>query len=272
MTTNTIDRFTNRVANYVKYRPGYPPAVLQLFKDKMNLTEASIVADVGSGPGISARMFLENGNKVYGVEPNAAMRKAAEEILKEFPNFRSINGNSEETTLPASSVDFVMAAQAFHWFKIEPTRIEFQRILKPGGYVALIWNLRQVDSTPFLKEYEQFILDYANDYQEVRHANITGPLKDSPGRSANGPTDRSPVAADLMTFFSDGFEHAVFKNIQVFDFEGLRGRLFSASYMPAEDSELGAKIEKELNRLFTKHASDGRIEIFYDTNIFYSKW
>jgi hypothetical protein len=123
-----------------------------------------------------------------------------------------------------------------------------------------------------LKEYEQFIIDNANDYEEVRHDNITGPLKESPGRSPAGASDRSPVAADLVKFFSGGFEHAVFENVQVFDFEGLKGRLFSSSYMPAEDSERGCEIEKELYRLFTKHAEGGKIEIFYDTNIFYSKW
>jgi SAM-dependent methyltransferase len=272
MAISTAERFTNRVENYVKYRPGYPPAVLQLFKDKMNLTDSSVIADVGSGPGISARMFLENGNIVYGVEPNDAMREAAEEVLKEFPKFRSVKGTSEDTALPDGSVDIIIAAQAFHWFKVEPTKREFERILKPGGHVALMWNLRQLDSTPFLKEYEQFILDNANDYEEVRHANITGPLKESPGKASTGVSDRSPVAADLFKFFSGGFEHAVFENAQVFDFEGLKGRLFSSSYMPAEDTERGRGIEKELFSLFTKHAEKGKIKIFYDTNIFYSKW
>ncbi|HYJ89857.1 MAG TPA: class I SAM-dependent methyltransferase, partial [Pyrinomonadaceae bacterium] len=145
MTLNTVERFSNRVANYVKYRPGYPAEVLQLFRDKMNLTKASVMADIGTGPGISARMFVENGNIVYGVEPNDAMRAAAEEIFRKFPNFHSVNGDSENTTLPDASLDFVIAAQAFHWFKPEPTRDEFRRILKPGGYVALIWNLRQLD-------------------------------------------------------------------------------------------------------------------------------
>ena len=164
MATNTVERFTNRVANYVRYRPGYPPAVLELFKEKMGLAATSVIADVGSGPGISARIFLDNGNTLFGIEPNDAMRDAAEDLLARFSNFHSINGSSEATTLPDESVDFVTAAQAFHWFKVEPTKTEFRRILKLGGYVALIWNLRQLDSTPFLAEYEQFILDKANDY------------------------------------------------------------------------------------------------------------
>src|SRR4051812_14029321 len=134
--SDTVERFSNRVANYVRYRPTYPPQVLQLFKEKMGLSHESIVADIGSGPGISARQFLENGNTVYCVEPNDAMRSAAEDVLKSFDGFRSVKGDSENTTLPDASVDFVTAAQAFHWFKPEPTKQEFRRILKPSGYVA----------------------------------------------------------------------------------------------------------------------------------------
>jgi len=248
---STVERFSNRVANYVKYRPTYPREVLQLFKEKMGLTSDSIVVDVGSGPGVLARQFLENGNTVYCVEPNDAMREAAEELLAEYAGFRSVNGSSEETTLPETSVDFITAAQAFHWFRPEPTREEFQRILKPDGYVALIWNIRQLDSTPFLREYEQFIIDHANDYGAVRHENIT--------------------ETEIAAFFDKGYEKASFDNIQVFDFEGLRGRLFSSSYIPAEDTEKGVQTEKDLRALFERHSRKGRIEILYDTEIYYSK-
>jgi len=248
---STVERFSNRVANYVKYRPTYPPEVLRLFQEKMGLTSDSIVADVGSGPGILARQFLENGNTVYCVEPNDAMREAAEELLANYAGFRSINGSSEETTLPDASVDFITAAQAFHWFRPKPTKTEFFRILKPDGYVALIWNIRQLDSTPFLREYEQFIIDHANDYGAVRHENIT--------------------ETEIAAFFDKGYEKASFDNIQVFDFEGLRGRLFSSSYIPAEDTEKGVQTEKDLRALFERHSRKGRIEILYDTEIYYSK-
>ena len=250
--TNTVERFSNRVENYIKYRPTYPPAVLELFKDKMGLTTASFVADIGSGPGISARQFLENGNTVYCVEPNDAMRSAAEELLRGYAGFRSVKGDSENTTLPDESIDFVTAAQAFHWFKPEPTKAEFRRILRRGGFVALIWNLRQLDSTPFLIEYEQFILAHANDYAAVRHDNIT--------------------EAEIADFFDGSFQRARFDNIQVFDLDGLKGRLFSSSYMPSENTDNGRAVEKDLHDLFTKYAENGKIEIFYDTNVFFSKW
>lgn len=249
--SDTVERFSNRVANYVKYRPGYPAGVLELFRDEMGLNQGSVIADVGSGTGISARVFLENGNAVYGIEPNAAMRGAAEHLLKDFPNFYSIDGTAEETSLPDESVDIVIAAQAFHWFEPEATRAEFERILRPGGYIALMWNERQLDSTEFLREYEKFLLKFGTDYQKVRHENITGEV--------------------LQGFFRRPFRRQTFENVQVLDFEGFKGRMLSASYMPAEDSpRFGAMID-ELQTLFAKYSESGKIRVFYDTNVFYTQ-
>ena len=246
---NSVERFSNRVANYVKYRPGYPAEGIEFFTERLGLTPDSFVADVGSGTGLSARLFLENGNTVYGVEPNAAMRVAAEEFLQDLPNFKSIDGTSETTTLPDASVDHVIAAQAFHWFELVETRREFKRILKPDGYVSLIWNERQTETTPFLRDYEQLLLKYGNDYKEVRHEQINSDV--------------------LSAFFLVPFEQATFANEQIFDFDGLKGRLLSASYMPSEKDEAYEPMIKELGSLFAKHAESGRIKVFYDTNIFY---
>jgi len=270
MMTNSVERFSNRVENYIKYRPAYPPEILDVFNDKMGLTKQSVVADIGSGPGVLTRLFLENGNVTYGVEPNQGMRAAAERLLNQFHNFRSVNGTAEATGLGGASVDLVTAGQAFHWFKSEPTRKEFKRILKPGGYCSLIWNMRQLDSTSFLREYEQFIVDNSTDYNEVRHERIAGPLPDSPARSAE-PSNKLEMAGELMKFFADGFEYASFDNVQIFDFDGLKGRLFSSSYMPAEETERGRKIALDLHQLFARHERESRIEILYDTNIFYGQ-
>jgi SAM-dependent methyltransferase len=246
---NTVERFSNRVANYVKYRPGYPAEVIQFLKDQLGLTVDSVIADIGSGTGLSARLFLENDNTVYGVEPNAAMREAAEEYLKSFPNFKSIDGTSEATTLPDESVDHLIAAQAFHWFEPEGTRNEFKRILKPDAYVSLIWNERQIDSTPFLREYEQLLLKYGKDYTDVRHEQIDSDV--------------------LSAFFLLPFEHMSFPNEQIFDFDGLKGRMLSSSYMPSETDEAYEPMIKELESLFAKHAESGKIKVLYDTNIYY---
>ena len=251
MKADTIERFSNRVENYIKYRPHYPPDVLELFKKELGLTADSIVADVGSGTGISAKLFLENGNTVYGVEPNDGMRLAAEQYLASFPTFRSLKGRADETGLSSNSIDFVIAAQAFHWFEPAVTRNEFMRILKPGGYVALIWNERQIDTTRFLIEYEQFLLGYANDYRLVRHENV------------NDET--------LKGFFEKPFERKTFGNVQILDFDGLKGRVLSSSYMPAESDERFERMVEELRTLFAKYAENDRIKIFYDTRVYYTK-
>ncbi len=249
---DSVERFSNRVENYVKYRPSYPTDVLEVFRDEMGLTPSSVLADVGSGTGISSKLFLDNGNVVYGVEPNAKMREAAAEFLAAYPNFYNIDGTSTATNLFTASVDIVIAAQAFHWFDPEPTRAEFKRILKPGGWMALMWNERQLNTTPFLIEYELLLLKYASDYTKVRHDNI------------NEET--------LTAFFDGDFLTANFANKQVLDFDGIKGRVSSSSYMPSESDSRYPMMVEELRTLFAKHAESDRITVFYDTNVFYKQY
>lgn len=249
--TETVERFSNRVDNYVKYRPDYPREVVRLLRENCRLTRESVVADIGCGTGISCRMFLENGNRVFGVEPNAAMRSAAERQLGEFPWFISVDGTAENTTLATASVDFAVAAQAFHWFDVETSVAEFRRILKPGGYIVLIWNERRLDATPFLIEYEQFLLKYGRDYAAVRHDRI----------------DEATLAPAL----GGRMRTATFEYIQEFDLDGLTGRMLSSSYMPAETDPVFPAMADELRALFANHAENGRIKVFYDTNVFYAQ-
>jgi SAM-dependent methyltransferase len=248
--TDTVERFSNRVANYVKYRPQYPLEIIGHLSQYCGLTSDSVIADVGCGPGMSSKMFLENGNRVYGVEPNDAMRSAAEEYLAQFPRFTPVKGTSDDTTLPDASVDMIVAAQAFHWFDAEKTRPEFKRIGRPGCRTVLIWNIRQEETTPFLIEYEEFIRKYSIDYHVVRHNNITD--------------------QEIGEFLGPDFEVATFDNVQVFDFAGLLGRLTSSSYMPPEGHESFGPMAEALGTLFAKHEQNGRIEILYDTKVYYA--
>lgn len=250
--SDPTQRFSNRAANYVKYRPGYPPDVLELFRAEMGLTPDSVVADIGSGTGISAKIFLENENTVYGVEPNETMRSAGEEFLARFPRFHSVNGTAENTGLPDDSVDIVIAAQAFHWFDQQRTRKEFVRIMKPEGYAALIWNERQLNTTPFLRDYEKFLLKFADDYTRVRHENVN--------------------EAALKSFFQKDFRKAVFSNSQVLDRDGLLGRVMSSSYMPTEADPRFSKMKNELGALVANHGENGNIELLYDTTIYYTQF
>lgn len=248
---NTIERFSNRVENYVKYRPTYPQEVFQTFRDEMNLQKTSVVADIGAGTGISARVFLENGNTVFGVEPNRAMRDAAENFLNAFPNFRSIDGTAENTMLADDSVDLAIAAQAFHWFNHEKARAEFKRILKADGFAALLWNERQLDSNDFLRAYERLLIRFGSDYETVRHDNVSDET--------------------LRAFFKKDYGRAAFPNVQALDFDGLKGRILSSSYMPTDGDRNFAPMLAELRRLFADYEKDSRIEILYTTNIYYAQ-
>ncbi len=248
--SDTINRFSDRVANYVKFRPDYPEEVVDLLRHDCALHPDSIIADIGSGTGKLSELFLKNGNQVYGVEPNAAMREAAETILSQYERFVSRDGSAEHTGLQSSSIDFVIAGQAFHWFDQRKAYLEFNRILKPEGWVALVWNERRLDSTPFLKEYESLLLRSGTDYQQVRHENITSGLTD---------------------FFARGLNTARFDNVQHFDFEGLSGRVLSSSYTPGPDHPQFKSMMEELRQLFDRHARGGVVAIEYDTSVYYGK-
>ncbi len=245
---SSITRFSDRVTDYVRYRPGYPAQMLQIIKEKIQLTADSSVADIGSGTGISSAVFLENGNKVYAIEPNKGMRLAAEARFSDSSNFVSINGSAEETKLRKESIDFVFCAQSFHWFNNDQTKAEFARILKPDGHIVLAWNIRKAND-PFQKEYEVLLREIP-DYNQVSHT--------------NNATEHS-----IRKFFLPrALHHDSVPNSQTFDVEGLKGRLLSCSYFPKEGEEYERLINKAVT-LFKKYQQNGIIGFEYDTMIYW---
>lgn len=247
--SNATSRFSDRVENYVRYRPGYPVEVIGALKADCGFRPEHVIADVASGTGIWTRMLLENGNRVFAVEPNADMRTAGERLLEAFPKFTSVAGTAEVTGLADHSVDFVTAAQAGHWFNREKSRREFARILEPDGWLVLLWNERCVDTTPFLRAYEQMLLTYGTDYEDVRHERTTDAVNEF--------------------FDPEPYQERTFDMRQEFDYTGLEGRLLSSSYAPGPGHVKHEPMLAELRTIFEAHAVDGRVAFDYKTRVYF---
>jgi len=245
-------RFTNRVENYLKYRPSYPAAIISLMTSECGLTRDHVVADVGSGTGFLTELFLKNGNPVVGVEPNLEMRRAGDQLLANYPNFSSVAGAAEATTLAEHSVDFVTAAQSFHWFEQQAARREFERILKPDGWVMIAWNGFREEKSAVLRGYHEVLLRYGTDYSDVR---------------------REISDTNVESFFSPGeCKCARFEFQQFFDFEGFKGRLLSASYAPQEGDADYEPMLRELRKVFDANEKDGKVAFDYETEVYYGQF
>jgi len=245
--TDSRERFSDRVDDYVRYRPGYPPPLVDAVLAAA-AAAVQVVADIGSGTGIFTRLLLERGARVAGIEPNAKMRQAAETALQSFPAFTSIDGSAEDTGLADHSLDLVTAAQAFHWFNNDRARREFARVLKPGGRLALVWNRRRLEE-PFQQAYEALLREYSADYGRIHHLTLADD--------------------EIGAFFAPGeMTLTQFENLQILDFDALLGRLRSASYCPPENTPAYRSLVAGLRRLFADHAENGEIRFAYDSRLY----
>lgn len=245
-------RFSTRVDNYVKYRPGYPIEVIELIEGSCKTTTDVVIADVGSGTGIFSKSLLERGFTVMGVEPNREMRMAAERMLAGVENFKSISGRAEETELPDRSVDAITSAQAVHWFDLEKTQVEFKRILKTEGWLFILWNDRMTDTYPFLRCYEGLLQKYGTDYDQSVHRNI-------------GKDEM------VQLFGHDRFQMNTFKNEQHLDYDGLKGRLLSSSYTPEKSHPDYEPMIEELGELFDEYNQNQTVVFDYNTVVYYGR-
>lgn len=243
------ERFSDRVADYVRYRPGYPEEIVRILEKASGISPARTrIADVGAGTGISALLFARDGYAVTAVEPNDAMRAECDRLLACDPHYRSVKGTAEATTLDAGSIDLVVAAQAFHWFDRDRARAELARILAPNGVCALVWNDRRVDP-PFLGEYEDALLRLGIDYAKVRHQNVSDEV--------------------IRAWFRNPCTHESVPNHQDFDRDGLIGRALSSSYVPKRGQPNHDELMAELDRIFTAYAENGRVRFAYDTQLWF---
>ncbi len=239
------ERFSNRVEDYIRYRPSYPPEVITLLRNECALGPNWTIADIGAGPGNLARLFLTNGNRVLAVEPNQEMREAGENLLAGEAGYTSIAGSAEETGLPDNSVEMITAGQAFHWFDQAPARLEFERILKPGGWLVLVWNTRKADASSFARRYDEMLQSL--------------------------PMDQCRKAADdeIEAFYPPGkLTKTILYNEQRLDRQSFIGRVLSSSYIPKEGEEGHEQLIRGLNLLFDAESQDGVVVFPYDTEVY----
>lgn len=245
------ERFTSRVDDYVRSRPGYPPQVVELLRERLGLQPPAALADMGCGTGLLARPLLEAGYDVTGIEPNASMRAAGERLLRDFARFRMVAASAEQTSLPPASFDAIVVGQAFHWFDAQAAGTEFARLLKPRGWIVLVWNERDTESSAFLRDYEMLLLRHCPAYTRTRGQYVA----------------REAVDA----FFSPGrCELAVFDNHQNLDLDGLCRRLQSSSYVPNQGPD-SRRVLRAARELFEHHAHGGQVRLAYQTVVYYGR-
>lgn len=239
---NPCGRFSDRVRDYVRYRPDYPAAAFDHMLAGLATGPGCVVADVGAGTGIATRALAARGVRVLAVEPNAEMRAAAEP----HPLVEWRDGSAEHTGLPDASVQLVLCAQAFHWFRAPEALAEFQRVLAPGGRLALLWNTRSADDA-FTAGYTAAIRAVSGD-----HAAEMRPF-DAGVVSAEGRFEPAALAR---------FDHA-----QRTDLTGLVGRATSASYVPKQ-GEPFERLQGLLAALHERHRdADGFVTLRYVTEL-----
>jgi len=250
MTLDPIKRFTGRAENYDKYRPTYPKEIILELKSKINMTPDKIIVEIGSGTGKLTKILLEEGYTVYGVEPNDEMRELAERSFRDSSKFISINGRAENTTIDDDFADFIIIAQAIHWFKPIETLREFHRILKPEGKIAIIWNQRDIEGSNLQKRYEEILLTYSPEYRNMPHRNLDQ-LK-----------IREYIEPSSMREYKCKFS-------QNLSFSDMKGRLDSTSYVPKQDDPNYTSLIKELREMFDSFQKNELLEFPYITRLLY---
>jgi ubiquinone/menaquinone biosynthesis C-methylase UbiE len=248
----STERFSTRVDAYREHRPRYPRAILGLLQSACSLTQQTTIADIAAGTGLLAEVFLENGNPVIAVEPNAPMRAVCEELRAEFPLLRCTDGTAEATGLASHSTDMVTVGQAMHWFNLDKTRAEFVRILRPGGWCVVIYNHRKMHGDAFHEGYEHILIEFGKDYRMVQSSHLT--------------EDK------LAAFFAPvPMQSATLPNHQDLTLEGLTGRILSSSYMPQQGDAKYQAMMDAVETLFEAHARDGMVRMEYEVAVCWGK-
>lgn len=250
MPVEPTERFSNRVESYKRHRPGYPTAIVDLLTHECGLDDNSVIADVAAGTGLLSEIFLSRGYRVIAVEPNQQMRDACATLTSQYPQLQCVDGTAETTSLADNSIDLATVGQAMHWFDLKRTRNEFVRVLRSGGWCAVIYNNRCMAGDAFQEGYEKILAEYGTDYGAVRGSHLT--------------------EERLAAFFvPDAMSSAVFANSQQLTLEALQGRILSSSYMPQPGHPRYSEMSRTIEDLFSENETGGHVRMEYDCVVCY---
>ncbi|MGC1872540.1 MAG: class I SAM-dependent methyltransferase [Acidobacteriaceae bacterium] len=243
-------RFADRATVYHRYRSKFPPELLDVLRERCGLQAHSVIADVGAGTGMLAELFLANGNRTFAVEPNAEMLALCRRLCEPYPNLTCVQASAEATTLPDASVDIVAVGRALHWFDLPAAKREFQRVLVPGGWLAVMGNIWERETGDFAKEYDSAVLKHARDLSTAK--------------------DRYTIfePARLQDFLALAKMEAVtLSRTRKVTLEELIGRTVSISYAPLPDQPGYPAMCDELTAIFYRHQQNSTVEVAEDWSV-----
>ena len=262
------ERFSGKAGLYSAGRPSYAEGFLQELRSLYGFGGDTVVADIGSGTGKLTKQLLQLGCRVFGVEPNEDMRRAAEADLAGYPGFGSIKGDASHTTLPDRSVDAVTVAQAFHWFPVDEFRQECLRICRPGGRIFLIWNQRDM-SSPLVQDLHRLYTRYGKDFTGFNQGLTEDDERirrffraDEPSGDRNPCYDRKEYPNPLT------YDREEYPNPLTYDREGFRIRCLSSSHSPKSGEGNYEAYMREVDRIFDEYAEDGRLHMPNRTTVY----
>lgn len=245
-------RFSGRVESYRLHRPGYPAAIVDLLTRECGLSTRSTISDVAAGTGLLTEIFLARGFNVIAVEPNQQMREACTTLTAQYHQLKCVERTAEATGLSNHSIDLITVGQAMHWFDLQRTRSEFVRILKPGGWCAILYNHRHLTGDAFHEGYERILIEHGTAYSKVRDSHL----------------DKDRLAA----FFAPNVMcTTTFKNAQHLNLQGLMGRVLSSSYMPQTGHPRYEAMSRGVDAHFNEHQTGGFVCMEYDCVLCYGQ-
>lgn len=247
------DRYSCKIEDYAKYRPDFPSEIIDFLYASGDISNSSVIADIGSGTGRFTRLLLEKGNLVYGVERNNEMRAKAEELLSKYTKFISISGSAEETSLNSKSVDLITVAQAFHWFDKEKCLLEFKRIIKNNGKVFIVWD-------DFVGDYNDFSIEQGKVISQFR-------VVESENKG------RKLTRAEMINKFfkNNKFRTMAFTHELYEGFDEFKGGILSASFTPKPGEENYEPFINKLQEVFDKYQQNGKVCTAFSSECYFGE-